>query len=136
MTLSRCGLAGFAAALALSGCATEPKQLYRWGGYDDALYTHYKHPQDRTEFVEKMKKVVLESEQAGKKVPPGCYAEYGFALLEEGQNEAAESYFDKERDAWPESSGLMDKMVRYARRARPDASSQTATGDAGAAEGK
>jgi len=31
-----------------------PKTLYPWGGYDDALYRHYKNPQDRDEFVAKL----------------------------------------------------------------------------------
>lgn len=124
---------GLAAALVLGGCATAPQPLYQWGGYDTALYAHYKKPQNRTEFVESIKKVILDSEQAGKKVPPGCYAEYGYLLMEEGQRDEAIVYFGKERDAWPESGGLMEKMIRNAQRS-PDQNGK-ATGEAGAAEG-
>ncbi len=124
-------------AMALSGCAGGPKTLYQWGGYDNALYAHYKTPAKRADFVEKLRTVVLEAEQAGKKVPPGCYAEYGYVLLEEGQKTEAIAYFGKERDLWPESRELMEKMIRNAQRVGPQSPDQSrkATGEAGAAKG-
>jgi hypothetical protein len=125
-----------AAGLALSACAQRSGQLYRWGGYDAALYSHYKKPQERQEFVERLKKVILEAEQGGEKVPPGCYAEYGYALLEEGQHRAAISYFQKERDLWPESRAFMEKMIRNAERLEGKGSGASAKGPAAALEGK
>ena len=100
--------------LVLQGCAASTH--YAWGKYDESLYSHYKAPQEREAFVANLKEVVLQSEQEGKLVPPGIYAEYGYALLEEGQNQAAVSYFKKEQAKWPESNVLMEKMIRVADR--------------------
>lgn len=102
------------------GCAG-PKTMYRWGGYDDALYRHYKNPQERDEFVAKLQAVIDEAEKTGGVVPPGCYAEYGWALYEEGRAADAAVYFEKESKQWPESKPLMEKLMRNLARARPPA---------------
>lgn len=102
------------AALVVSACA--PQSRYHWGSYDESLYKHYKNPQDREAWLESLKRTILEAEQGGMKVPPGMYAEYGFALYEEGQSQASVSWFQKEKQTWPESSVLMDKMIRNAER--------------------
>jgi hypothetical protein len=120
-----------ATSAALAGCGTTTH--YAWGAYDDALYSHYKNPQERGAFVENLKKVILESEQEGRRVPPGVNAEYGYALYEEARYAEAVVYFQKERDLWPESRILMEKMIRNAERQRP-ASPAPATGPAGTLE--
>jgi hypothetical protein len=101
------------------GCA--PKTLYRWGGYDEALYDHYKNPQKRDEFVARLSGIIEEAEKGGGVVPPGCYAEYGWALYEEGRTAEAVVYFEKESKRWPESRPLMEKLIRNATRARAPA---------------
>ena len=108
-------LVAVAFATLLQGCVTS-NTMYRWGNYDDTLYKHYKNPQDRETFVASMREVVLESEQQGVKTPPGCYAEYGYALYESGSPKEAATYFKKEREMWPESRQLMDKMIVLAER--------------------
>jgi hypothetical protein len=87
---------------------------YTWENYDGALYRHYRNPADAEQFVEDLKKVVLAGEETGS-VPPGLYAEYGYALYEKGR--AAESilYFQKEYDKWPESRALMATMMETAK---------------------
>lgn len=119
-----------AAALA-AGCA--PARLYRWNGYDEALYRHYRNPQDREAWVASLRTVILEAEQAGERVPPGIYAEYGYALFEEGQTKDASAWFEKEKATWPESRVLMEKMIRNAalQEGQPPAG---ARGPAGAVE--
>lgn len=118
---------------AASGCATQT--MYAWGGYDNALYSHYKNPADHEAFVAQLKTVILEAEQQGRRVPPGTYAEYGFALYEEGQFDQATAYFQKEGDIWPESRVLMAKMIRNAQQARSKvAPAQPTQGPAGAIE--
>jgi hypothetical protein len=106
--------AALVGALLLCGCA---QTMYRWGGYDDALYQHYKNPHDQEAFVTKLAVVITEAENAGLKVPPGCYAEYGWALYEAGRADRAAVYFEKEKKAWPESRFFMDKMIRNVSRA-------------------
>jgi hypothetical protein len=111
------------ALLAAAGsfaCAHD-NRMYRWGGYDDALYQHYKNPQKREEFVAKLSGIIEEAEKSGGLVPPGCYAEYGWALYEEGRPAEAIAYFEKEKKRWPESAPLMDKLIRNAARAKAPA---------------
>lgn len=114
-------------AAAASGCASQT--MYHWGNYDSALYGHYKNPADREAWVTSLKTTVLEAEQEGRRVPPGLYAEYGYALLEEGSSRDAIAYFEKEKAKWPESAVLMDKMIRNAGRrpVKPAAATGPAT---------
>jgi hypothetical protein len=115
--------------LLLAGCAPT---LYRWGGYDEALYDHYKNPERREAFIANLAAVIAEAERDGARVPPGCYAEYGWALYEEGRSDQAIAYFAKESEHWPESRFLMEKLTRNAGRSRAPSK---ATGPAGAIEG-
>jgi len=108
----------------LAGCAQNT--MYRWGGYDQALYEHYKNPQQRDVFVARLSNIINEAEAAGSRVPPGCYAEYGWALYEEGRTTEAVANFEKESKQWPESRPLMEKLIRNAARARPATSAPVA----------
>ena len=104
-----------AVLLMASGCAGN--RMYAWGNYDETLYAHYKNPQDHEKHLEKLKVLVTKAETTGGgKVPPGLYAEYGLALHEAGQTDEAVKYFGKEKEKWPESAVIMDKMIRNARR--------------------
>jgi hypothetical protein len=112
------------AALSPFGCAQNT--MYRWGGYDQALYDHYKNPQKRDEYVAKLSGIIQSAEANGGVVPPGCYAEYGWALYEEGRSAEAVAYFEKESKHWPESRTLMDKLIRNASRAKAPAAAPAA----------
>jgi hypothetical protein len=103
----------FLSSLLLAGACATPT-MYRWGGYDQALYDHYKNPQDRGLFAKSMAEVVADAEMNHSRVPPGCYAEYGWALYEQGNLDQAVVYFEKESKQWPESRVLMDKLIRNA----------------------
>jgi hypothetical protein len=115
--------------LLLAGCAPT---LYRWGNYDEALYDHYKNPERREAFVTSLASVIADAEQNGARVPPGCYAEYGWALYEEGRFDQAIVYFAKESEHWPESRFLMEKLSRNASRS---SSPSKTIGPAGAIQG-
>lgn len=99
----------------VTGCASKQTH-YRWGGYDDALYSHYKNPNNHQEYVAALKTIILESERAGNKIPPGVYAEYGYALYEEGNASEAIGYYRREMASWPESRVFMEKMIVAAQR--------------------
>ncbi len=124
-------LVAVAAAAAVAGCVKQTR--YHWGQYDAALYQHYKNPQDRDAYVAALKTTILEAEQLGEKVPPGVCAEYGYALFEEGQAAQALPWFQREKETWPESTVLMDKMIRNAQR-RATEPAPPAKGPAGAVE--
>ncbi|MEN8135639.1 MAG: DUF4810 domain-containing protein [Thermodesulfobacteriota bacterium] len=99
--------------LVIVGCA--PQTKYYWGGYDNKLYHHYKNPADYEKLVENLAELINQAEKVDK-VPPGLYAEYGFALYEKGDLEESQIYFKKEHDKWPESQALMTKMISNAQR--------------------
>ncbi len=90
---------------------------------------------DRDAYVEALKTTILEADQLGEKVPPGICAEYGYALLEEGQAAQSLPWFQREKETWPESTVLMDKMIRNAQR-RATEPAPPAKGPAGAVEGR
>jgi len=99
--------------LAMTGCVAQSRYRYNWCNYDTKMYRHYKNPAQREAFVKGLKEIIEEAEPKGK-VPPGIYAEYGFALYEEGNHEEAITYFKKESDKWPESKVFMTKLIAIA----------------------
>jgi hypothetical protein len=107
-----------ALALAAAGCASGPKSLYAWGGYEKGLYDFARHPQDVERYAEVLGQAVARAEAERDRVPPGLYAEYGYALFTLGRLDDAVTYYAKERDAWPESVVLMEKLIRNTRTLR------------------
>ncbi len=94
----------------LTGCATNAN-LYQWGGYDAMLYQSYKNPEKAVEFRKGLELHIEKLEQSKQKAAPGLYAELGTLYLQEGDNIKAVAMYSKERDAWPESKGLMDSLI-------------------------
>ncbi|WP_295850093.1 DUF4810 domain-containing protein [uncultured Xylophilus sp.] len=113
-----------AAVMLLSGCAQ--KSLYSWGGYDDMLYRQYKDPAQAAEMRTKLEAHVAQLEQNKQKAPPGVYAEIGTLYLQSNNKAKSLTYYEKERDAWPESRALMTAMINNLSRS----SSSTATAPA------
>ncbi len=98
-------------ALVLLGCSTTN---YHWGSYENSLYRYYKNPANVEELGEALAEVIEEGEAKGS-VPPGIYAEYGYALLTIGKAQEAIIYFEKEKNVWPESNMLMNNMIDFAK---------------------
>jgi hypothetical protein len=98
------------AALALTGCATQ-QSMYQWGSYDSLLYQGYKEPSKMEAMKVKLQAHIDALEKSGQKVGPGLYAELGTLYLEGGASDKAVALYSRERDAWPESKGLMTSMI-------------------------
>lgn len=94
----------------LTGCAT---QQYYWGDYEKSLYKYYKNPGNIDDLTENLADTIERGERKNK-VPPGIYAEYGYVLLAQGKAKEAIIYFNKEKEKWPESTHLMNIMIRTA----------------------
>jgi len=107
------GLAAVIGFALLSGCAAQKR--YSWNDYDKKVYDFYKNPVEKDEFVKNLKAVLDDSESAGH-VPPGIYAEYGYALYEQGNSLQSVLYFQKEADKWPESKFFMAKLISIAQK--------------------
>jgi hypothetical protein len=101
------------AAVFLSGCATQPAK-YGWGNYEGSLYSYYKDPTKSAEYKAELESTIVSSESTNKPVAPGLYAEYGYLLMQEGKNKEAVAQFEKEKAKWPESTYLMNNMIRVA----------------------
>ena len=134
--MARKGILLLAASLMLlslaQGCA--PSRKYAWGNYDSTLFVHYKKPQEREAHLERLKQV-LENAEAEDRVPPGLYAEYGYALFENGNPKEAIGYFEKEQAKWPESNVFMEKMIRNVKRQQEIMGTSSPAGPATGQEG-
>lgn len=94
----------------LGGCAAP--SLYQWGGYDQALFTGYKDPTKMEDMRLKLESHIAEMEKSKQKVAPGLYAELGTLYLQNGSPDKAIGLYAQERQAWPESQGLMSAMIQ------------------------
>ena len=110
----------------LAGCSGAPKTLYQWGNYQPALLAYAKNPGETEKFAERLAEIIRKAE-AKNAVPPGLYAEYGYALLSLDRTPEAVEYFAKEQSKWPESAKLMDGVIGRLTRAKVEpAASPTA----------
>lgn len=105
--------AAVAACVALAGCG--PENLYTWGTYDAAMYKYAQDDTTQADFQAALLKVIEDNEGAGKRMPPGIYAEYGYQLLEQHRTGDAIAFFEREKATWADSAGFMDTMIAYAR---------------------
>lgn len=99
-----------ACGLFLTGCANR-SSLYQWGGYDAMLYQSYKDPEKVIALRTGLELHISQMELTKQKVAPGLYAELGTIYLQAGDSNKAVAMYTKERDAWPESRGLMDTLI-------------------------
>ena len=97
------------AVILTTGCATNHHR-YHWGGYETSLYGYFKNPEKFEKYVKEVEKAVLKGQEKGN-VAPGMYAEYGYVLVALKRPEEAKKYFLLEKEAWPESTKLMDLMI-------------------------
>ena len=106
-----------AATLLMSGCAAPG--LYQWGNYNMLLYQSYKSPEKVEALRQGLEVHVAKMEASALKVAPGLYAEIGTLYLQSGDGDKAISYYNKERNVWPESRALMDALIRTATKPTP-----------------
>lgn len=98
-------------ALVLGGCATT-SSLYQWGGYESKLYAGYKDQTKMEELKVGLETHIAAMDKSGQKVAPGLFAELGTLYLQSGDSVKARGLYAREREAWPESKGLMDAMIK------------------------
>lgn len=99
------------AALLLCACQSNPS-LYQWGGYEPMLYQGYKDPANMEVMKAKLQDHIAAMEKSNQKVAPGLYAELGTLYLQGGAQDKAIALYERERDTWPESRGLMTAMIQ------------------------
>jgi len=97
----------FVAFAILAGCAKP--SLYSWGDYDESLELRYE--KENPAQAEQVLREQMTGYDASKRVPPGVCADYGFLLYRRGDLAGAVLFFEKERNAFPESAFLMNKLI-------------------------
>nr|WP_174507411.1 DUF4810 domain-containing protein [Acinetobacter sp. Marseille-Q1620] len=101
-------------AIGLVGCASAPKSLYSWGSYPQQTYLMYNAP-EKASPGQQIIKLEAEIEKAKAKnlaVPPGLYAHLGLLFLQQNNAQKAAEYFQLERQVYPESTVLMDRLLQ------------------------
>lgn len=96
-------------AIVLSGCAAPT--LYKWGDYDQGLYTSYKDATKTEALRSQLETHIASMEKSKQKIAPGLYAELGTLYLQAGSTAKAMAFYSQERDLWPESKFLMTAMI-------------------------
>ena len=100
-------------ALVSSGCATAPKPLYHWEGYQRQLYEFLKS--DGSSPAEQLTVMRAQAEKAratGIALPPGFRAHIGMLNLRLGNADEARRMFEAEKSAFPESTQYMDFVLK------------------------
>jgi hypothetical protein len=109
--LVRLLLASAISLLSIS-CASQ-KPMYYWGDYSDSLYDCKKKPGAETLAKHKaaLEKIIEESTKREMRIPPGVCAELGYVYAAQNNSKKAIELFNMEKQTYPESSLLMDRLI-------------------------
>ena len=101
------------ATVLLAGCVTPQPPLYRWGEYEDIIYTGYKNPgsSDPVTDGELRAADMARTEAEGKQIPPGVRIHLGYLYFEQGRDDEARALFEMEKQVFPESTVFVDGML-------------------------
>jgi hypothetical protein len=101
--------------LLLAAAACQPQPKYYWGDYSSSLRSYYIDASEQKSFDQALDTIVVSADTSGRKVPPGVFAEYGYEELSHGNTDKAVQLFQREKQAWPESTVFMDKAIASAK---------------------
>lgn len=94
----------------LSGCASAPKTLYGWDGYQPQVYQHFKGESPDQQIAE-MEKALQTISAKGASVPPGFHAHLGMLYSITGKQDQMVAQFEDEKKLFPESAAYMDFLL-------------------------
>lgn len=99
--------------LTVTSCVST-NQLYSWYNYEDAVYSNYKKPTDKSlaKVLEQYRLVIEKQKGTRGTVPPGLYAEYGFLLCKTGKKEEGIGYMKQEIALYPESQVYISRIIK------------------------
>jgi hypothetical protein len=105
-------LLSLAAAVLLTGCQSSP-DIYYWGDYEHLIYISYTKPDKATPElqVQAMEEDMHKAASAKKPLPPGFHAHLGNLYYQMGKPDLAVQEFQKEKEQFPESAVLMDRLI-------------------------
>lgn len=93
-------------------CSSE-KPLYTWGNYENSSYGYLKKKDAKAEkaLIEEYKKVTAKQKGSRAVAPPGMNADYGFILLQAGDNAAGRALLRKEIAIYPEAEVFINRIL-------------------------
>ena len=100
--------------LLVAGCASNNKQIYAWGQYEDLVYEF--HNSEST--VEPQKQIELLTQSISgakvknKKEAPGIYAHLGMLYSSVGEADKAIAALEEERNLFPEAATFINGMLK------------------------
>ena len=108
-------------AMGLVGCTTTNKSLYAWGHYEDLIYVAGTKPgsvspEAQTDQLEKDRAL---ADAARRPLPPGWRMHLASLYAESGRADLAERELLAEKQAFPESATLVDRLLANLRRTAP-----------------
>ena len=105
--------AGISLVVVLTGCVTPSTPLYRWGEYEDVIYTGFKNPgsSDPVTDADIISADIQRTELEGKQVPPGVRVYLGYLYVSQGRSDEARALFEMERELFPESKIFVDGLL-------------------------
>lgn len=103
-------LLALAAGLALSGCASAPKTMYGWDGYQPQVYQHFKG-ESPDQQIAAMEKALETMSAKGQSAPPGFHAHLGMLYSVSGKPDQVVAQFEDEKKLFPESAVYMDFLL-------------------------
>lgn len=91
-----------------------PKTLYSWYNYEDATYQYNKRHTDelKVKMMEQYLKMTKKQKGTRRVVPPGLYAEYGYALYMGGKKEEGLDFLKQEIKLYPESETYISRIIK------------------------
>ncbi len=98
--------------ISIAGCATPPKHLYQWDGYQEQIWAGFNgeaDPKDQIIALEALKQKALSQ---GELLPPGFHAHLALMYAKDGQLDKVPENFNAEKDGFPESADYMDFLLR------------------------
>lgn len=100
-------------ALLVASCGSD-KSLYSWYDYEDATYQYSKKQTDdlKAKMMEQYLKLINKQTGTRKVVPPGLYAEYGYALYMGGKKDEGLEFLKKEIQLYPESKNYISRIIK------------------------
>lgn len=101
-------------SLSLVGCASALKSLYSWGEFPQQTYLSLSLPEKASaqDQILKLEKDIEKAKAKNNAVPPGLYAHLGLQYLNSNDAPRAIQYFELERQVYPESTVLMDRLLQ------------------------
>jgi len=106
-------ITAFAALLLITSCTTQAPKMYTWGDYSNATYNFIKSHSDadRDALIKTYENIIKKQKGTRKVVPPGIYADYGYLLIQIGQDQKGKEMLEKEVALYPESKVFIERII-------------------------